>query len=130
MIEQELERLLGDARKDKSLKAALAATRNTENPVEDFCAFARDRGYDITAGELFTMGLTANDAKLRSVNGGGVNPIDGWDDELLEIRQYSCGVLTTFCHKSSALLHDIELLEIPYRKKGEAGKIQALLFQS
>ena len=80
MIEQELERLLGDARKDKSLKAALAATRNTENPVEDFCAFARDRGYDITAGELFTMGLTANDAKLRSVNGGGVNPIDGWDD--------------------------------------------------
>ena len=31
----------------------------------------------------------------------------------LEIRQYSCGVLTTFCHKSSALLHDIELLEIP-----------------
>ena len=31
----------------------------------------------------------------------------------LEIRQYSCGVLTIFCHKSSVLLHDIELLEIP-----------------
>ena len=36
---------------------------------------------------------------------------------LLEIRQYSCGVLTTFCHKSSALLHDIELLEIPFKNK-------------
>ena len=31
----------------------------------------------------------------------------------LEIRQYSCGVLTIFCHKSSVLLHNIELLEIP-----------------
>ena len=56
MIEQELERLLGDARKDKSLKAALAATRNTENPVEDFCAFARDRGYDITAESCLPWG--------------------------------------------------------------------------
>jgi hypothetical protein len=27
--------------------------------------------------------------------------------------------LTTFCHKSSALLHDIELLEIPYREYKE-----------
>ena len=33
--------------------------------------------------------------------------------KLLEIRQYSCGALTTFRHKSSALLHNIELLEIP-----------------
>ena len=24
--------------------------------------------------------MTASDAKLRSVNGGGVNAIDGWDD--------------------------------------------------
>ena len=27
---------------------------------------------------------------------------------------YSCGALTIFCHKSSALLHDIELSEVPY----------------
>ncbi len=33
--------------------------------------------------------------------------------KLLEIRQYSCGALATFCHKASALLHDSESFEIP-----------------
>ncbi len=37
-------------------------------------------GYDIKPGELMAIGQDSNDAKLRSVNGGGVNPIDGWDD--------------------------------------------------
>ena len=32
------------------------------------------------------------------------------------MRQYTCSVLTIFCHKSSALLHDIELLEIPIKE--------------
>ena len=80
MIELELERLLNDAKADGGLKAALLKTRDTENPVEDFCALCRAKGYKITAGELFAAGQTQNDAKLRSVNGGGVNPIDGWDD--------------------------------------------------
>ena len=66
MTEKELARLLSDAKKDKPLKEKLIATRSTDNPVED--------------GELFALGLTQNDAKLRSVNGGGVNPIEGWDD--------------------------------------------------
>ena len=80
MTEKELARLLSDAKKDKPLKDKLIATRGTENPVEDFCALSRSLGYEITAGELFALGLTQNDAKLRSVNGGGVNPIEGWDD--------------------------------------------------
>ena len=80
MTAQELARLLKDAKQDKALKAKLIATRSTENPVEDFCALARSMGYEIEAGKLFALGLEQNDAKLRSVNGGGVNPIDGWDD--------------------------------------------------
>ena len=80
MTEKELARLLSDAKKDKPLKEKLIATRSTDNPVEDFCARARSLGYEINAGELFALGLTQNDAKLRSVNGGGVNPIEGWDD--------------------------------------------------
>lgn len=80
MVEQELERLLTAARTDSDLKAELVKTRDSENPVEDFCALCRAKGYKITAGELFAAGQTQNDAKLRSVNGGGVNPIDGWDD--------------------------------------------------
>ena len=80
MIEHELERLLRDARQDEQLKNQLIKTRQSKNPVDDFCVFCQGKGYQITAGELFTMGQTANDAKLRSVNGGGVNAIDGWDD--------------------------------------------------
>ena len=80
MIELELERLLKNTKADGALKSALLKTRESENPVEDFCAFCQSKGYDITAGERFTVGMTASDAKLRSVNGGGVNAIDGWDD--------------------------------------------------
>ena len=80
MIERELERLLKDAKSDAALKAELIKTRESEEPVEDFCNLAREKGYEIYLGELFSLGLTENDAKLRSVNGGGVNPIEGWDD--------------------------------------------------
>jgi hypothetical protein len=80
MLQQELDRLLRDAKADPALKTALLATRGDREPVECFCAFCRSHGYQITAGELFTVGLEENDAKLRSVNGGGVNAIDGWDD--------------------------------------------------
>lgn len=80
MIELELERLLKDARTDAGLKNKLLETRNSSEPVEDFCALCQGMGYKISAGELFTAGLESNDAKLRSVNGGGVNAIDGWDD--------------------------------------------------
>ena len=80
MVEQELEKLLKAARLDESLKAELIKTRERDNHVEDFCALCRQKGYNITAGELFASGQNNSDAKLRSVNGGGVNPIDGWDD--------------------------------------------------
>lgn len=80
MTEQELERLLKDAKNDRSLKDKLLKTRDSKNPVEDFCSLCQELGYDIKIGELMAIGQDSNDAKLRSVNGGGVNPIDGWDD--------------------------------------------------
>lgn len=80
MIELELNRLLQNAKQDEKLKAELLLTKASENPVEDFCKLCQSKGYNITIGELFAVGQNANDAKLRSVNGGGVNGIDGWDD--------------------------------------------------
>ena len=80
MTEQELERLLKDAKKDQNLKQRLLKTRESPDPVEDFCNLCQAMGYDIKMGELMAIGQDSNDAKLRSVNGGGVNPIDGWDD--------------------------------------------------
>ena len=79
-IEQELDRLLKDAKANQELKSQLIATKHSDNPVEDFCNLCQKYGYDIKIGELFAVGQDANDAKLRSVNGGGVNAIDGWDD--------------------------------------------------
>lgn len=80
MIELELDRLLKASKTNPQLKKELLSTRQSDNPVEDFCALCQNKGYDITIGELFAVGQDANDAKLRSVNGGGVNGIDGWDD--------------------------------------------------
>lgn len=80
MIEMELDRLLKAAKADSDLKQSLLATRDSEDPVAEFCRLSQSLGYDITIGELLASGLDNNDAKLRSVNGGGVNPIDGWDD--------------------------------------------------
>lgn len=80
MVERELDRLLADARRDKELKNELIKTRESCDPVGEFCALCEKKGYKITAGELFAVGQDQTDAKLRSVNGGGVDPIDGWDD--------------------------------------------------
>ena len=80
MIQQELDRLLSNAQKDADLKAKLIATKTAEDPVSQFCSLCQSLGYNVTIGELFACGQDMNDSKLRSVNGGGVNGIDGWDD--------------------------------------------------
>ncbi len=80
MIEYELEKLLDLAKSDSKIKAELLKTKSTQNPVEDFCKLAQELGFDVTMGELMAVGQNSNDAKLRSVNGGGVDGIDGWDD--------------------------------------------------
>ncbi len=80
MIQQELDKLLSDARKNEELRRKLIATKNSEDPVAEFCFFCQSLGYDVQIGELFACGQDMNDSKLRSVNGGGVNGIDGWDD--------------------------------------------------
>ena len=80
MIQHELDRLLKDAKNDNNLKAKLIATIFDEDPVAEFCSLCQSLGYDIKIGELFACGQDMNDSKLRSVNGGGVNGIDGWDD--------------------------------------------------
>lgn len=80
MIREELDRLLCDAKSNAELKEKLLKTEQSENPIDNFCSLCRSHGYKISAGELFALGLDESDTKLRSVNGGGVNAIDGWDD--------------------------------------------------
>ncbi len=80
MIEKELDRLLCDARQNNELRSRLIATKAMADPVAEFCSLCQSLGYDVQIGELFALGQDMNDSKLRSVNGGGVNGIDGWDD--------------------------------------------------
>lgn len=80
MIEFELEKLFNLAKKENNIKKRLLATKNSTEPLKEFCNIAQDLGFEIYLGELIAYGETQNDAKLRSVNGGGVNKIDGWDD--------------------------------------------------
>ncbi len=79
-MEKVLQRLLEDARKNPQLKDCLIKTKLSADPMKEFCDVCTSLGYPVYLGELFALGQDMNDSKLRSVNGGGVNGIDGWDD--------------------------------------------------
>lgn len=72
--------LLEKARNDSELKDRICATRSDKNPVNALCALATAEGFPITAAELINEGESSCAAMLRSVNGGGVEAPDGWDD--------------------------------------------------
>ena len=72
--------LLEKARNDKLLRERIYATRSGRNPVNALCELSTAEGFPITAAELIDEGETSCAAMLRSVNGGGVEAPDGWDD--------------------------------------------------
>ena len=72
--------LLEKAKNDKLLKERIYATRVDRNPVNALCELSTAEGFPITAAELIDEGETSCAAMLRSVNGGGVEAPDGWDD--------------------------------------------------
>lgn len=80
MIAQEMERLLKNAKENKELKEILLATQKEADPMTAFCEKCQQLGYNITVGGIIELGQNMNDAKMRSVNGGGAWEIDGWDD--------------------------------------------------
>lgn len=72
--------LLEKARNDKLLRERIYATRSDRNPVNALCELSTAEGFPITAAELIDEGETSCAAMLRSVNGGGVEAPEGWDD--------------------------------------------------
>ena len=79
-MEEKLRQLLEDAGQNEELREKLLATRKATDPMKAFCDTCQSLGYEIYLGELFAYGQDMNDSKMRSVNGGGVCSIDGWDD--------------------------------------------------
>ncbi|MCI6653086.1 MAG: hypothetical protein MSH11_06690 [Ruminococcus sp.] len=80
IVEEKLRQLLEDSRQNEELREKLLKTRQNKDPMKAFCDTCQSLGYEIYLGELFACGQVMNDSKLRSVNGGGVCAIDGWDD--------------------------------------------------
>jgi hypothetical protein len=80
VIAKEMEKLLNNVKKDPDLKERLIKTEKATDPMAEFCKECQAMGYDITIGGIIELGQNMNDAKMRSVNGGGAWEIEGWDD--------------------------------------------------
>lgn len=80
MIERKLMELQNKAISNPDLRKALLDTKSHPDPVKAFCDKCSELGYDISVYELLTAGEEFCAAMLRSVNGGGVEAPDGWDD--------------------------------------------------
>lgn len=80
-IYSELSNLTERAKNDEALKRELILTRSEPDIVKAFCDKCAELGYKhITVYELLTAGEDFCAAMLRSVNGGGVEAPDNWDD--------------------------------------------------
>ena len=75
-----LDKLLKLALENSDLKAKLLATRNSKDPLDEFCRIASENGCPITVGEIFTLNQTLCDNLLKSTNGGATYPIEDWAD--------------------------------------------------
>ena len=84
-INFELIRLTTEAKNNIELRNQLLWSVKTPDPMKNFCQICINNGFEIYLGELFAYGEDMNDSKLRSVNGGGVNAIEGWNDAFAQI---------------------------------------------
>jgi hypothetical protein len=75
-----MEKLLKDAKENQSLRAELLSTRQSKEPMKEFCELASEKGYPISMGDLIAAGEEYSCNQLKSTNGGGVNPYTFFDD--------------------------------------------------
>ncbi len=75
-ITEKLDELLEKATKDAGLRDKLLATRNSANPIADFCAIASDNGFPMTVMDIVNQGEEFYAEIKRSTNGGGENSPD------------------------------------------------------
>ncbi len=82
-VEEALERLMELARKDKSLRAQLLGTKNSDKPTAEFCRIATENGCPMYVMDLISRGEDRYAAMRRSTNGGGENSplLVGEDDD-------------------------------------------------
>ena len=75
-ITEMLEQLIEKAKTDSNLKEELLATRNSSNPIADFCDIATKAGLPMSVMDIVNQGEEFYAEIKRSTNGGGENSPD------------------------------------------------------
>ncbi|RKM60375.1 hypothetical protein D6855_06540 [Butyrivibrio sp. CB08] len=75
-ITEKLEGLIEKAKGDAALKDRLLATRNSSNPVAEFCDIATECGFPMSVMDIVNQGEEFYAEIKRSTNGGGENSPD------------------------------------------------------
>ncbi|SFQ29564.1 hypothetical protein SAMN04487928_13034 [Butyrivibrio proteoclasticus] len=75
-ITEKLDALLEKASNDSVLKDKLLATRQSPNPIADFCDIANEYGIQISVMDIVNQGEEFYAEIKRSTNGGGENSPD------------------------------------------------------
>ena len=75
-----LEQLTALAKGNETLRKQLLATKDSSDPLFDFCRLAQAAGVDLSAGELFAIGEEYCDNQCKSTNGGNPSPYDSFND--------------------------------------------------
>ena len=68
------------ARNNPEIKSRFIKTKSSTDPMQSFCDLCCELGFPVTIGQLLADGEEFCSAMLRSVNGGGVEAPDIWDD--------------------------------------------------
>ncbi|MCR5156488.1 MAG: hypothetical protein K6C96_07380 [Butyrivibrio sp.] len=76
MITEMLDKLLEMAKEDKALKEKLIGTKDSANPLADFCKIATDMGLPMSVMDIVNQGEEFYAEIKRSTNGGGENSPD------------------------------------------------------
>lgn len=81
-IEELLDEVQRNARKNKELRLKLLDTKKEKNPLDAFCRVCRQMGYELYPMEVVQAGEEFYASMRRSTNGGGENSplLDGEDD--------------------------------------------------
>ncbi len=76
IITDTLEKLFDKAKVDSELRNKLIETKNSKNPVADFCQIATDNGFQMSVMDMINQGEEFYAEIKRSTNGGGENSPD------------------------------------------------------
>ena len=81
-----LDELQNRALHDPELKEKLLQTRESEDPLGEFCRVCRDTGYEIYPMDVIQAGDEFYATMKRSTNGGGENsPVLEGEDDMYEL---------------------------------------------